>query len=304
MDAALIRERDAFKRKAMAVPVLENKKPKKEEPPKRPSNSSSSRKEKKPASATDKLDMARMKGMGGTSQYKFSVLARIVRHMKSRHMEGEDHPLTLEEILDETSQLDVGGKTRQFLETEALNNNPKIRVCNDGSGTTYAFRPPYELRNKKMLIKLLKQRDLNGEGGVFRDDINESLAKGDKIVQNLIIDQKIIEVPRPCDKKKILFYHDHTADFAIDEEFIKQWRSVSVDGIDDNKIEDYLSKQGITSMQDQGFKKFIAPKRKKGGGARKNRVAKDNAHLVGVLEDYGDDSSKALTKANFINKQK
>jgi len=304
MDAALIAERNAFKRKAMAVPVLENKKvclPKKEEPPKRPS-SSSSKKSSKPSSATEKLDIARLKGMGGTSQYKFSVLARIVRHMKSRHMEGEDHPLTLEEILDETSQLDVGGKTRQWLEAEALNNNPKIKVCADIHPTSYQFKPPFELRNKKMLIKLLKQRDLNGEGGVYRDDIHESLAKGDKIVQNLILDQKIIEVPRPCDKKKVLFYHDHTADFNIDDEFIKQWRSVSVDGIDDNKIEDYLSKQGITSMQDQGFKKFIAPKRKKGGGARKNRAPKDNAHLSGVLEDYGDDSTKALTKTNFIKK--
>jgi hypothetical protein len=45
---------------------------------------------------------------------------RIVRHMKSRHMEGLDHPLTLEEILDETNQLDVTGKTKQWLLTEAL----------------------------------------------------------------------------------------------------------------------------------------------------------------------------------------
>jgi hypothetical protein len=40
--------------------------------------------------------------------------------MKSRHMEGLDHPLTLEEILDETNQLDVTGKTKQWLLTEAL----------------------------------------------------------------------------------------------------------------------------------------------------------------------------------------
>jgi hypothetical protein len=40
--------------------------------------------------------------------------------MKSRHMEGLDHPLTLDEILDETNQLDVTGKTKQWLLTEAL----------------------------------------------------------------------------------------------------------------------------------------------------------------------------------------
>ena len=73
--------------------------------------------------------------------------------MKQRHMEGEDHSLrflapqylpkrsiiyqgcgincfllSLEEILDETNQLDVSGKTRQWLQQEALNHNPKIEV--------------------------------------------------------------------------------------------------------------------------------------------------------------------------------
>lgn len=51
--------------------------------------------------------------MAGSSQYKFGVLAKIVKHMKSRHQHGDDHPLNLEEILDETNQLDVGSKVKQ-----------------------------------------------------------------------------------------------------------------------------------------------------------------------------------------------
>ena len=60
------------------------------------------------------------------SAYKFGVLTKIVRHMKARHMAGEDQPLTLEDILDETRQLDVTTKVKQWLANEALNNNPKI----------------------------------------------------------------------------------------------------------------------------------------------------------------------------------
>jgi transcription initiation factor TFIIE subunit beta len=41
----------------------------------------------------------------------------------------------------------------------------------------YQFRPPYNLRDKKGLIKLLKRRDLKGEGGVMYDDIIESLGE-------------------------------------------------------------------------------------------------------------------------------
>ena len=46
-------------------------------------------------SAQSKLDMAHMKQLGGqSSAYKFGVLTKIVRHMKHRHMNGEDQPLT------------------------------------------------------------------------------------------------------------------------------------------------------------------------------------------------------------------
>lgn len=46
--------------------------------------------------------------MTGSSTYRFGVLAKIVKHMRTRHQDGDDHPLTLDEILDETKQLDVG----------------------------------------------------------------------------------------------------------------------------------------------------------------------------------------------------
>lgn len=51
--------------------------------------------------------------MSGSTQYKFGVLAKIVKHMKQRHQLGDDHPLNLDEILDETNQLDVGSKVKQ-----------------------------------------------------------------------------------------------------------------------------------------------------------------------------------------------
>ena len=54
-----------------------------------------------------------------------------------------------------------------------IGSNPKIEVMDD----RYIFRPPFKLRDKKSLIKLLKRRDLNGEGGVMYDDIIESLGK-------------------------------------------------------------------------------------------------------------------------------
>lgn len=52
------------------------------------------------------------KTMAGSSQYRFGVLAKIVKFMRTRHLDGEDHPLTLDDILDETNQLDVGSSVK------------------------------------------------------------------------------------------------------------------------------------------------------------------------------------------------
>lgn len=52
------------------------------------------------------------KTMAGSSQYRFGVLAKIVKHMRLRHLDGDDHPLSLDDILDETNQLDIGSSVK------------------------------------------------------------------------------------------------------------------------------------------------------------------------------------------------
>lgn len=46
--------------------------------------------------------------------------------MKTRHQDGEDYPLTLEEILDETNQLDVGNSVKAVSKYESKNFKIKI----------------------------------------------------------------------------------------------------------------------------------------------------------------------------------
>lgn len=48
------------------------------------------------------------KTMAGSSNKRFAILTKIVNYMKERHLVGDDNPITVEEILDETSQLDIG----------------------------------------------------------------------------------------------------------------------------------------------------------------------------------------------------
>ncbi|KAJ0033050.1 hypothetical protein NQD34_000157 [Periophthalmus magnuspinnatus] len=280
MDPALLRERELFKKRALSTPAVE----------KRPASSDSgSHKKKKPKVERDSSsgtkhgsDSTNGINIKTSSGYKFGCLAKIVNYMKTRHQNGDTHFLTLDEILDETKLLDIGMKQKQWLMNEALVSNPKIEV-RDG---TYGFKPKYNLKDKKALLRLLDKHGQQGLGGILLDDVEEGLPNAAKAIKAL--GDQIIFVTRP-DKKKILFYNDKHCQFLVDEEFQKLWRSVPVDSIDEEKIEEYLKKQGISSMQETGPKKVLpVQKRKKQSGQRKRQFKTHNNHLAGVLEDYSE----------------
>ncbi|XP_075566056.1 transcription initiation factor IIE subunit beta isoform X2 [Pelecanus crispus] len=182
MDPSLLRERELFKKRALSTPAVE-KRP-------APSSDSSSSKKKKTkveqggsSSSKQTTDHSNgsfnLKALSGGSGYKFGVLAKIVNYMKTRHQRGDTHPLTLEEILDETQHLDIGLKQKQWLMSEALVNNPKIEVV-DGK---YAFKPKYNLKDKKALLRLLDKHDQRGLGGILLEDIEEGLPNAQKAIK-------------------------------------------------------------------------------------------------------------------------
>ncbi|KAK9886687.1 hypothetical protein WA026_017607 [Henosepilachna vigintioctopunctata] len=196
MDPALLRERELFKKRALTTPTVEKRKSDSKQDVIR-----EEKKKSKPPSAP-RMDINSYKTASGSSQYRFGVLAKIVKHMKTRHQDGETYALTLDEILDETNQLDVGSKVKQWLQTEALLNNPKIETTADNK---FIFKSLYKLKDKKSLSKLLKNQDLKGLGGILLDDVQESLPHCDKVLKSLQNQNEIIFITRPVDKKKFCF---------------------------------------------------------------------------------------------------
>jgi len=61
-----------------------------------------------------------------------------------------------------------------------LGNNPKIEVTPDGK---YLFKPTYKLKDRKSLLKLLKQQDLKGLGGILLEEVQESLPHCEKALK-------------------------------------------------------------------------------------------------------------------------
>lgn len=80
-------------------------------------------------------------------------------------------------------------------------------------GTRFAFKPVFKLKDGKSLLRLLKQQDLKGLGGILLDNVQDSLPNCEKVLKSRAND--IIYITRPNDKKKILFYHDRSANLPV-----------------------------------------------------------------------------------------
>ncbi|XP_071826451.1 general transcription factor IIE subunit 2-like [Apostichopus japonicus] len=286
MDPALRKERDAFKKRALAQPVVEKKKPvlEKSEPP---------RKKKKPIISGASSSLTGIsspagfnyKALQGSSKYKFGVLAKIVNYMRVRHQQGDTYPLSIKDVLDETNQTDISHTLKNWLINEALPNNPKIAL----EGGDCVYKPPFKLQGKKDLLRLLNRYDQQGLGGILMEDIVESLPNAEKCFR--ILGSRVIVVTRCNDKKKVVYYNDKAFLLQVNEEFRELWNSTAVDSIDEGKIEEYLKKQGISSMQDFGMKKFQKQKKKQ-PKSRPRKFKKLNDHMGDVLRDYTEDDVK------------
>ena len=88
----------------------------------------------------------------------------------------------------------------------------------------------------------------------MKDHVVESMPKAEKIIKYHEEKRNIVLHQRP-DKKVVIFYNDKSAEIEIDETFQKLWRSVPVAQLDEEKIAEYLNKQGITSVDDPGIRK-------------------------------------------------
>jgi len=278
MDPALKKQHDVFKKKASSMPTVEAKQTK------RSVESSKPRPTKKTKTETSaKPHEFDYKAVAAPTDNKFAVLARVVKYLKSRHQEGGSEAIHIKDILDETNLLSLAPRIEHWLITEALTNNPKVEVIKEGM---YKFRPIYDIRDRKGLLSLLSQNYDRGYGGVLAEEAEESLPNFAKAIK--VLGDQIFTVARPSDKKQVLFYNDKSVALPVDEEIKKLWRSVTVEGVDERKIEDYLQKHNIVAMPDLAVKKSSSQKRKKAVSKKLKPFKTHNEHLGDILQDYSE----------------
>ncbi|GMS84624.1 hypothetical protein PENTCL1PPCAC_6799, partial [Pristionchus entomophagus] len=291
MDASLLKSKAAFMKAASTTSAVQLRphQPEystydSEQVKKKKKKKSSHKTEDTGAKALDNLEVDYSNSNAIANSANFSTMAKIVDYMKKRRLSNinSDWALNLNEILEEIQVFDLSKKSEQWLR-EALPKNPRLIVVDE---VKFVFKPPYPIKGKTSLIKVLVKQYQDGKGGILLSDLSECIPNAEKTLESL--GSEVIVIPTQVNKRKdkVIFWNDPYTNFEVDDDFKSLWRMVSVDHLDEKKIEEYLVKHGIDTMRDLAPKKNMAgpPKRKQ--AKRRTNVKVHNEHLDDVLEDY------------------
>ncbi|KAF0991811.1 hypothetical protein HZS_5317 [Henneguya salminicola] len=170
---------------------------------------------------------------------RFSLLAAIVEFLKTNFFNNNLGPFTLDEILEATENAETPYLDKIWLVENALANNPRVNFQND----RLSYNPIYEISDKRSLYRLLQHYDENGLGGINLEDIRESVGNADHLVRSLR--NHICHISRKDTEKDVIYFYDSSYLLDIDSEFIKAWKQVTFESMEDKEIEDELKKNGI-----------------------------------------------------------
>ncbi|CAD6195828.1 unnamed protein product [Caenorhabditis auriculariae] len=290
MDPELLRQKAAFQKHASrTVSVQQRPQPSASLASHTTYNSDAAKKKKKSNAAHQNISKDPEFDFGSSSSSaaysnatNFSTMAKIVDYMKKRHLGQQQWPLTLQEVLDELQLYDLPKRSEAWLK-EALPNNPRLICDPDGK---FSFRPPFKIKGKTSLMAVARKHHQDGKGGILLSDLNECVSNGDAMLQSL--GDQVIVVPTQVNKRKdkVFFYNDPEFSFTLEDDFKALWRNVSVDHLDEKKIEEYLHKKGLDAMKDLTPKLRGPMHLKRKAPKRRTNVKIHNEHLDGVLEDY------------------
>ncbi|CAJ0939213.1 unnamed protein product, partial [Mesorhabditis belari] len=283
MDPELLRQQAAFKKRAAQTASVQQRPTPAAQPSHTTYRTDEHKKKKKPKQEAPKIDKEPPSSNAVSNAINFSTMAKIVDYLKKRHLDKQSWPLGFSEVLAELQIYGLSKKSEAWLQ-EALPRNEKIITDDEGK---FRFRPKYKIIGKKSLLEVLKSHYSNAKGGILLSELNECISHADKALEEL--GNQIVVVPTVINKRKdkTVFINDKTNDIDLNDDFKGLWRNVSVDHLDEKKIEEYLQKRGIDVMKD------LLPKRLNNGPPKRKPTKRKldqkkvhNVHMSDILQDY------------------
>jgi len=214
-------------------------------------------------------------------------LATVVEALRARYVSGRTDPITLKELIEECN-LSIG------LCPRTLQSNQRIHSVEIDGIIKFAYKPPLDLQvpRKQHLLNLLKSRYENCEKMITMDEVQESLppTTAHKFVTSYVESGNVVKVTN-ADKQEVLFFTDPDNKLNVNGEFVRVWREISFERLDDKEICDYIDVNGHYSLKKPTSTNTQTSKKKPKTTRRHTNTTMHNEHVADQFMDYSNHSS-------------
>ncbi len=110
------------------------------------------------------------------------LLKAVIDTLKDRHSKKIYEPLTFEQILLEIGCSNISNDLKHTLLRDIKDN---IKMQYDAPSESFLFKPILGLhvRNRKQLLRYLRENDLDSRGGTLLSEIKEAVHEPDKVMK-------------------------------------------------------------------------------------------------------------------------
>ncbi|KAI8055262.1 hypothetical protein BDF22DRAFT_676314 [Syncephalis plumigaleata] len=270
--ASLSAQRESFRKRMAAQPVLQRATPV-AKPSDTPVSGTSGSNDA--VGSANRLKRGRNTTLAMAGSNADETRMRFYRIMS--HIKKQDGPLTAAELKRDTN-VDI---MKDAALLKALAQNSKIIY--DADKGTFAYKPDYNVRTKEEVLALLRER--GSRGGIEICELKDSNANVAKLAEELSAAGEILIARNRDGTARILYYNDTSLNTEMDEEFQVMWRSLKVP--DEADLPKRMAEAGLKTMEvfETGVKKEPKTKRPK-QRTRKGKIT--NTHLEGIdlTKDY------------------
>ncbi|CAF2790480.1 unnamed protein product [Rotaria sp. Silwood2] len=228
-----------------------------------------------------------------SKQAQFLILKNIVEKLQERFFSGQTDRLILDEIIKEYGLI-INSSDKHWLASQALLSNERIAVDRINDTHRFVYKPPFNLnaRKRSSLLTLLKSRHDKCEGALTVENVQDSIPKerADNMISRLIESGDIVKVK--SNKTEVLFYTDNYYKLPIHPEFIHLWNELSVEHLSNEKIQEFIEKEGHYGLKTSAPKQAQLPTKISKSRVQRRDMVKHNQHVAHQLVDYSNSTNK------------
>ncbi|XP_030376664.1 uncharacterized protein LOC115625669 [Scaptodrosophila lebanonensis] len=171
---------------------------------------------------------------------RVGVVTKCVKVLRARYQADIMVAMGFKDLLRDSRLDNIEEDLKTWLMRYGLPKSIKVDCVKPNK---FRYKPKYDIPNARAFLTLLRDHERRGLGGIWLEDIKESLPHAEKVLEKTRDSYHVVY--RKVDKRVVIYYRKKSLDIVVNPGLQDIWQEISVAYLTDSQIEAHLKSRGI-----------------------------------------------------------